>query len=102
MEYSPDRGKDRLTMQISTVVAADGPSTDLCHAKLNYISCHAMYFEAEIALEPGTLINIQFNKPPLKGASTFYNARVHWCMRLSSEKSISNYGMGVKYFTKYP
>jgi hypothetical protein len=98
MEYSPERGKEKRQAQIEPVVLTDKTAGNHCYAKLNYMSCHAMYFETECAFKPGTMIDIQFDKPPLKGASMIYSATVHWCMLLSMDESISKYGIGVKYF----
>ncbi len=98
MDYTLENGKEELPEQIEYVILTDRTSGNHCYAKLNCTSCHAMYFETECAFKPGTLIDIQFDKPPLKGASKVYSATVHWCILLSMDESISKYGIGVKYF----
>jgi hypothetical protein len=59
MEYSPERGKEKRQAQIEPVVLTDKTAGNHCYAKLNYMSCHAMYFETECAFKPGTMIDIQ-------------------------------------------
>ena len=97
MVYSPEHGKGKRLTQLGAGVLTDLTSGRYYYAKLNYMSCHGMYFEAEGTFKPGNMIVIQFDKPPLKGASKIYSATVYWCMLLSEDQSISKYGVGVKY-----
>ena len=88
---------DKLSTRTSATVLTDMTSGGQCHAKLQCISCRSMYFEAECAFGPGNMIEIQFDKPPLIGASQSYRAKVYWCMMLSEDEPIGKYGIGVKY-----
>ena len=88
---------DKHSTPMAATVITDVTSGRQCYAKLNCISCRSMYFETERAFKPGNMIEIQFDKPPLKGASESYSAKVYWCMLLSEDEPIGKYGVGVKY-----
>jgi hypothetical protein len=56
-----------------------------------------MYFTADGGFKSGNAIDLQFDFPPMDGTSKSYSATVYWCMLLSENESISEYGVGVKY-----
>ena len=97
MEYTFENGKEKLIRQIGEIVLTDITSGRYCYAKLNYMSCHGMYFETECAFKPGNIIDLQFDTPPLIGAQNRFSATVHWCMLLSEDEPNGKYGIGVKY-----
>jgi hypothetical protein len=98
MKCGPEHRKEKQLTQLDAIVLKDMNSGRQCYAELYYMSCHGMYFEADCAFKSGNVIDIKFNKPPMKGASKIFKATVRWCMLLYKDEPISKYGVGVKYF----
>lgn len=98
MEHRHEHMKEEISWQTGAAILNDKTTGSNCNARLNYMSCHGMYFEADDAFKPGNIIDLQFDSPPLYGASKSYRATVYWCMILSEDESISKFGVGVKYF----
>ena len=97
MEYTFENAEEKLLRQFGGIILTDMKSGRYCYAKLNYMSCHGMYFETECAIKSGNIIDLHFDVPPLKGAQKRYRATVHWCMPLSEDDPNRKYGIGVKY-----
>ena len=97
MEHKPEHIKEKFLKQTVTALMTDKTTGRHCNAKLNFMSCHGMYFKADGAFKSGNYIDIQFDTPPLDGVSKNYHGTVCWCMLLSEDESISKYGVGIKY-----
>jgi hypothetical protein len=95
--YSEKRKDECLTHVGSSAMITDITSGKHCHAKLNTISCDGMYFETDRAIKPGNFIDIEFEKPPLKDGLKSFTAIVYWCMSISEDDAIRQYGVGVKF-----
>ena len=93
---SENRKAKRLNHK-GTIMFAEESSRYYCYAQVNNLSGEGIYFESEIALEPGKEISIRLDNPPFKAAPKNYRAIVQWCRLLSETESIDAYGVGVKY-----
>ena len=80
-----------------TMLFEDESSRYYCYAQENNLSGEGMYFESEIALEPGKEIAIRLDNPPFKAAPKNYRAVVQWCRLVSETEYIDSYGVCVKY-----
>jgi hypothetical protein len=101
MRYRPDNDKDSCLPELGSILIADPGSGRRCFARLNSMSCHGMFFEAEDAFEPGSMIEIQFEKAPTTDQRKKYRATVYWCMLLTDQDCTKSYGIGVKYIRNY-
>ena len=70
----------------------------LIYAQMQNLSKDGIYFETEVAIQPGTKVTIKFDRPIFSVTSEIYTSIVTWCKGLSDDSgSIHNYGFGVKF-----
>jgi hypothetical protein len=82
------------------------------YAEMTDFSSNGLRLETEAAINPGAVLKIKFDKllvssrldkSPISsnngnGQYKIYNSKVKWCKKLDTDKSISNYGIGVQLF----
>ena len=78
------------------------------YAEMTDFCSHGLNFETEVAIQPGTVIIIKFDKALVSSRldkslkSLFndgdktYNSTVRWCKKLDEDQTISTFGIGVE------
>jgi Probable Zinc-ribbon domain len=78
------------------------------YAEMTDFCSHGLNFETEVAIQPGTVIIIKFDKALVSSRldkspkSSFndgyktYNSTVKWCKKLDEDQTISTFGIGVE------
>ena len=67
------------------------------HGKMVNYSRAGMYFESNVAHQPGSTIIFGIENSPYSACSGVYRAQVKWCKKLPDDVSIFYYGVGVEY-----
>jgi hypothetical protein len=68
------------------------------YAQIRNFSHAGMYVETEVAIRPGTKINVKLDQPLFYSDQKSYNSIIQWCKELhSNNPSFSNYGLGVRF-----
>ena len=97
MISTPDFRKGKRFDHKSTVMLEDDHSEYLSYAQLYNFSSGGMYFESDVAFQPGAKLTIMLDKPIFRAAPKNYHAKVLWCKKITDVKSQYSYGIGVRY-----
>ncbi len=62
----------------------------------NY-SAGGIYFESDVAFQPGTQVQIDIEKPGKDLDINHLTAKVKWCQEISAAVVLYNYGIGVEF-----
>ena len=81
----------------STVMLADEHSDYFSYAQMYNISSGGLYFESDVALKPGTKIQIRFDDPPFRTGPSVLKSVVSWCRELPYDDSDYAFGVGVRF-----
>lgn len=83
----------------SNIRFSESDSTRFHDALMRNESTNGMYFETNIQLTPGTLININVVPAPYMGTwspDNMYTAEIRWCRRIKPD-SARRFGVGVRF-----
>ncbi len=89
--------KNKRYLHRATVIIEDVTSGSMSYAQTKDFSHDGMLLESEVALKPGTKINIKFDSQPFKSAPKTYRSIVRWCKEVTDENAMYTYGIGVKF-----
>ena len=60
-------------------------------------SAGGIYFESDVAFQPGTQVRIEIEKPDHGFGTDHLTAKVKWCQEISAAVVLYDYGIGVKF-----
>ena len=66
-------------------------------ARMFNYSLQGMYFESDLALVPGTCVNVWISELPENSLPDIKSAEVRWSEEINGAVVLFNYGTGVKY-----
>ncbi len=89
--------KNKRYRHKATVILEDPQSGAWSYAQTKDFSNDGLLLESEVAIKPGTQINIKFEAQPFESGPKIFNSKVKWCRELADENSILIYGIGVKF-----
>jgi hypothetical protein len=96
MDNASERRKEKRTEQKGTIMVSDETADYWVYVQLGNVSKNGLYFESEHSFRPGNKIQFRYDNPPYKPFPGDHPATVQWCRRLSKEKSLLSYGVGIK------
>jgi hypothetical protein len=81
----------------ASILIENLPGGTYYHGKMINYSNRGMYFESNIAHQPGTTIIFGIENSPYDTCPGVYRAEVKWCKKLPHEASMYYFGVGVEY-----
>jgi Tfp pilus assembly protein PilZ len=81
----------------ASILIENLPGGTYYHGKMINYSERGMYFESNVAHQPGTNIIFGIENSPYDACRGVYRAEVKWCKKLPHEASMYYFGVGVEY-----
>jgi Tfp pilus assembly protein PilZ len=81
----------------ASILIENLPGGPYYHGKMVNYSERGMYFESNVAHQPGTTIIFGIENSPYDACCGVYRAEVKWCRKLPHEASMYYFGVGVEY-----
>ena len=97
MASSRDHRKNKRFEHKSIVMLANEHAEYFSYAKMYNFSGGGLYLESDVALKPGTKIQIQFDRPPFQSGPKVLSSVVIWCREVADYNSDYTYRIGVKF-----
>jgi hypothetical protein len=66
-------------------------------ARMYNYSLQGMYFESDLALEPGARVNLWLSDSPERSLPDISSAQVRWTEEITGAVVLFNFGTGIKY-----
>ena len=92
-----DYRKSRRFEHKYMVMLANEHSEYFSYAQMLNFSGGGLYFESDVALKPGTKIQIRFDDPPFRTGPSILKSIVSWCRELPYDDSDYAFGVGVRF-----
>ena len=90
--------RDCARFHYEAPVVMEKCGTGIFHAAMMYnYSLQGMYFESDLALAPGTRVNLWLSHLPEDALPEIASAEVRWNEEIIGAVVLYNYGTGIKY-----
>jgi len=96
MSTDDQRASQRFAHEAAVVIENCDSDTYTCGRMYNY-SAGGLYFESDVAFQPGTKVRIGLEKPGSVLGSDHLIASVKWCKEISAAVVLYDYGIGVEF-----
>ncbi len=96
MSVEDQRASKRFNHEAPLIVEKCDGETYAYGRMYNY-SRGGIYFESDIAFQPGTCVRIEIEKSQNNLAANHYYATVKWCREISAAVVLYDYGIGVEF-----
>jgi hypothetical protein len=90
------RASQRFVSEAALKVENCDSGTSSSGRMYNY-SAGGIYFESDVAFQPGTHVRIDIQKPSHGLGSDHLTAKVKWCQEISAAVVLYDYGIGVEF-----
>ena len=96
MTADDQRASQRVAHETAVIIENCDSATYTYGRMYNY-SAGGLYFESDIAFQPGTNVRIGLEKPASVLGADYLIASVKWCKEISAAVVLYDYGIGVKF-----
>jgi hypothetical protein len=96
MSADDQRASQRFAHEAAVIIENCDSATYTYRRMYNY-SAGGLYFESDVAFQPGTKVRIGLETPSSVLGSDTFIANVKWCKEISAAVVLYDYGMGVQF-----
>ncbi len=96
MSVDDQRASKRFNHEAPLMVEKCDGATQAYGRMYNY-SRGGIYFESDVAFQPGTCVRIEIEKSQNNLAANHYYATVRWCKEISAAVVLYDYGIGIEF-----
>ncbi len=107
LDIKPEASKDQMSADDqrasqrfaheAAVIIENFDSTTYTHGRMYNYSAGGLYFESDVAFQPGTRVRISLQRPGSLLGSDPLIASVKWCKEISAAVVLYDYGIGVQF-----
>jgi len=90
------RASQRLAYE-AAVKIENRDSGSYTYGRMYNYSAGGIYFESDVAFQPGTQVRIDIEKPSSRLITDHFIAKVKWCQEISAAVVLYDYGIGVEF-----
>jgi hypothetical protein len=95
--FTDDQRASQRFAHEAAVVIENCDSATYTYGRMYNYSAGGLYFESDVAFQPGTKVSIGLEKPGSVLGSDHLIASVKWCKEISAAVVLYDYGIGVEF-----
>lgn len=94
----PENRRSKRINYNSTIMVEETHTDYVYYGQMSNYSLGGLYFESNVACNPGTQIAIRITDPPFKSFPSRCKGLVLWSRNLNKADSFYSYGVGLKFW----